>query len=165
MNLEPIFTAISATPVSTYLRESAWGFPIVESAHVIAITLVFGTITIVDLRLLDVTSRRWAVTDVSRDTLKWTWAAFALAVVTGSLLVSSRPQAYFDNIPFRWKMVCLLLAGINMIIFERITFRGVARWDRDTPIPHAGKIAGGLSVLFWIAVVVFGRWIGFTLEH
>ena len=61
-------------------------------------------------------------------------------------------------------MVLLLLAGANMLAFHRFTYRGVAAWDVDTPTPPAAKLAGGLSLLFWIGVVACGRWVGFTTQ-
>jgi hypothetical protein len=61
------------------------------------------------------------------------------------------------------KMGVLLLAGCNMLYFQQVTFRDVDRWGapQQEP-PRAARTAGGLSLLFWVCIVVFGRWIGFT---
>jgi uncharacterized membrane-anchored protein len=66
------------------------------------------------------------------------------------------------NTPFRFKMLGLLLAGINMLIFQYITARDVASWDTAHRAPTAARIAGVLSILLWIAVIFLARWIGFT---
>ncbi|MEY4932140.1 MAG: hypothetical protein RLZZ403_460, partial [Pseudomonadota bacterium] len=29
--------------------------------------------------------------------------------------------------------------------------------------PTPARVAGALSILFWACVIVFGRWVGFTL--
>jgi hypothetical protein len=68
---------------------------------------------------------------------------------------------YYDDFPFRLKMVCLALAGINMAWFQAFTFRRVAEWDRGSP-PAAARVAGGISLSLWVAIVAAGRWIGFT---
>jgi hypothetical protein len=60
------------------------------------------------------------------------------------------------------KFLCMGLAGVNMLMFQFITSRGVAQWDRGR-VPLAGKVAGGLSLVFWIGVVYFARMTGFTL--
>jgi hypothetical protein len=164
MTIQSILKAISESSLSLYLQESAWGFPIVESVHVIAITLVFGTILIADLRLVGMASRSRAVSDVLRDTLKLTWVAFIFAVITGSLLFSTSPETYFYNTEFRYKMLCLALAGVNMLIFERVTAKSIPIWDIDRPAPVAAKLAGGLSILLWTCVLVLGRWVGFTIQ-
>jgi hypothetical protein len=60
-------------------------------------------------------------------------------------------------------MVCLFLAGANMAIFHSTAWKTVSKWDSDVAIPLGGKIAGLLSLFFWVLVVFFGRAIGFTL--
>ena len=90
----------------------------IETIHVIAITLVFGTIAIVDFRLLGLGSNNRPVTELCRDVLPWTWIAFAFAAVTGGLLFVSHATQYFGNTAFRAKMLLMLLAGINMVVFE-----------------------------------------------
>jgi hypothetical protein len=139
-------------------------FPTIESAHVIAITTVIGSIAIVDLRLLGVTSHRKPVTELSTEVLPWTWAFFMVAAITGGLMFMSKAPAYFGNTPFRLKMVLLACAGLNMVAFHFLIYRSVHRWDRDVPTLRSAKIAGLLSLTFWIGVVAAGRWIGFTIE-
>jgi hypothetical protein len=58
-------------------------------------------------------------------------------------------------------MLALLLAGINMFIFERMTSRTVAQWDKG-PTPASAKLAGALSLTIWLSVLFIARWIGFT---
>jgi hypothetical protein len=59
-------------------------------------------------------------------------------------------------------MLLLLLAGLNMTIFHRNTYRRIPQWDRGPMIPAAARLAGGISLVIWVAVVVMGRWIGFV---
>jgi hypothetical protein len=59
-------------------------------------------------------------------------------------------------------MLALLGAGINMAIFQGITYRAVGTWDQNVPTPLAARIAGGLSILLWVTVICLARWIGFT---
>jgi hypothetical protein len=125
--------------------------------HVVAMILLTGTITIVDLRLIGVTSRRWAITEVARDTLTWTWIAFATSVVTGLLMVMSKAGEYFLVPAFWMKFVFMACAAANMVIFEFLTFRNVHAWDLDHSPPRAAKIAGFLSLFFWGLVIIMGR--------
>ena len=155
---------IEGTPLAVFLQESAWAFPTIESIHVIAIALVVGTIAIVDLRLLALASVARTYTELSRDVLPWTWGAFAIAAATGALMFISQPVAYLANTAFRIKLAILLLAGVNMLVFELSTHRGVAKWDHGTAVPLPGKVAGALSLALWILVVFFGRRIGFTMS-
>ncbi len=150
-------------PLSVAIAESGWLFPTIETLHVIGLVLVFGSIAVIDLRLLGVSSRGHSVHQLSEDVLPVTWVAFALAVVSGLLLFMSNATVYFENTAFRIKICFLLLAGVNMLIFQFLTSKTVNEWDLAHPAPTAARIAGGLSLLFWIAVVVCGRYIGFTI--
>lgn len=162
MTLNTILAHLEATPFATAVRESTWLFPTIETVHVLSITLVVGTIMIVDLRLINVASPRRAVSQLMRETLPVTWIAFTSAVITGSMLFSSHAVKYAHNGPFEFKMTLLLLSGINMSIFHLGTYRSVALWDRDVMTPTAARIAGSVSLAIWVTVICLGRWIGFT---
>jgi hypothetical protein len=156
-----VFSWLENTQLATAIRESTWMFPTIETVHVFAIVLVVGTVMIVDLRLLNVSSRGRSVTELTREVLPWTWAAFALAALSGGLLFTSSALKYVNNLPFRFKMALLLLAGVNMLVFHRLTSRSIAGWDRSVP-PTQARVAGALSLLLWFGVISLGRWIGFT---
>jgi hypothetical protein len=162
MTILEICDWIEHTAPATAIRESAMLFPLIESIHVIALTFVVGSIFIVDLRLLGVASRNRPVTRLTNEILPWTWGGFTLAAVTGLLLFSSIATRYYGNFPFRVKVVLLILAGLNMLLFHSTTYRSVATWDTDAKPPTAARVAGGVSIAFWVAIVGFGRWIGFT---
>jgi hypothetical protein len=131
--------------------------------HVFAVSLVLGTIAIVDLRLLGFASTKRPFAELSRQVLPFTWAAFVLAVIAGSLLFISRATEYFVNAVFWIKMLLIVVAWINMMIFEFITVRDVQKWNVDKTPPQQARLAGGISIACWVLVVVFGRLIGFTL--
>ena len=136
-------------------------FPTIETVHVFALVLVVGTIMTVDLRLLGIANKDRPFSEVAAEMLPWTWAAFAIAALAGMLMFSSKALTYYGNIPFRLKMVCLLLAGINMVMFHWLGTRHLEAWDRGRP-PRAAKLAGGASLLLWVTIVAAGRWVGFT---
>jgi len=161
MSLHEFFAGLEATSVGTAIRESTWLFPTIETVHVFAITLVLGSILIVDLRLLNLTSRNRSVTELTREVLPVTWAAFALAALSGGLLFSSSALKYSHNLQFKVKMLLVILAGANMLVFQLHTYRNVSSWDRSTP-PTGARVAGAVSLALWFTVMSLGRWIGFT---
>jgi len=161
MTLHELFAGLEATPVGTAIRESTWLFPTIETVHVFAITLVLGSIAIVDLRLLNLASRNRSITELTREVLPWTWAAFILAALSGGLLFTSSAVKYTQNMPFKAKMLLMLVAGANMLVFQFGTYRSVSGWDRGTT-PTGARLAGALSLALWFTVMSLGRWIGFT---
>jgi hypothetical protein len=162
MSIAGLLMWMETSKLAVAIKSSGYWFPAVESLHVIALTMVFGTVAIVDLRLAGLTSSRRAFTKLAADTLKWTWVAFAFAALTGTLLFITNAQAYYNNLFFRWKMLLLLLAGVNMTVFSATTLKTVERWDTDPVPPLAGRTVGIVSLLLWIGVIFCGRWIGFT---
>jgi hypothetical protein len=161
--LTEVCSWLEGTALATFIAGSWWAFPSIESLHVVAITLVVGSIAVADLRLLGLAWKSRPVTDVLHDVLPMTWIAFAVALTCGSLLFISQATKYIDNSAFQIKMLLMLLAGVNMLAFELITFRGVSKWDRDVPVPLTGQLAGAVSLACWLGILVFGRQIGWTM--
>jgi hypothetical protein len=165
MSLEALLAIVEAWPISAAMRGempgTEWLFPIIETLHVMALTLVVGSIAMMDLRLLGVASQNSAVSRLSNEVLPWTWTAWSAAAVFGTLMFMAKAGTYTGNLQFRLKFVCMGLAAANMLVFHLGAFRQVARWDSGEP-PMSARVAGALSLSLWIGVVFFGRWVGFT---
>jgi hypothetical protein len=153
---------LGETPLSLAIAQSEWAFPAFEVVHIFAISMVFGTVAIIDLRLLGLASTNRRYTDLAHELLPWTWGAWVVAAMFGTLLMASRPAAYFANTDYRLKFLCMGLAGINMLIFQFVTSRDVAQWDKGG-VSLAGRVAGGMSLALWIGVIYFARKTGYTL--
>jgi hypothetical protein len=162
MNIPTFLEGLESSGLASWIRDSLYAFPLIESCHVIGLTMVFGTIAVVDLRLLGLAWTQRPFSRVAGDIFRWTWVAFALTVTTGLLMFITNARVYFDNAQFRSKMLVIGLSGLNMLIFELTTGRNVSRWDTNKSAPPAGRLAGALSILLWISVIFLGRWIGFT---
>lgn len=162
MDFYQFFSSIEQTGIASWVRESLIILPIVNALHVVGIALVFGTIFIVDLRLIGIPTATRPFTRVARELLHWTWAGFALALITGLLMFAANATTFYINTQFQLKMVALLLAGLNMAVFEFLTVRSVAGWDNEPRTPPAARFAGFASIALWISVIILGRWIGYT---
>lgn len=162
MDLNAFLKALENSGLATGIRSSLYFFPFLEAVHVMALSLVFGSITIVDLRLLGVASTERSTVRVSSELLKWTWAAFTLVVLTGAIMFTTNARVYAHNTAFLIKMGLLALAGANMAAFHLTAARTMPEWDRQKAAPGIGKAAAGLSLLLWIAIVFAGRVVGFT---
>ena len=162
MTILALCQALQDTPFATAIAESEWMFPTIETVHVLALTLVVGSIAMLDLRILGVTTRTLHVMQLSDEVLPWTWGAFIVAAISGSLMFTSAAAKYYANVPFRLKLCLLAAAGINMAIFHVTAYRAVHDWGHALPSPRPARIAATLSLIFWIGVVFAGRWIGFV---
>jgi uncharacterized membrane protein len=163
LSITAFLEGLQASSWTVFIHKKAWAFTTVEVIHVFAVSLVLGTIAIVDLRLLGFASTKRPFAELSRQVLPFTWAAFVIAVLAGSLLFISRATDYFVNPAFWIKMALIVVAGINMIIFEFITVRDVQKWNLDPTPPQQARLAGGISIASWVSILAFGRLIAFML--
>ena len=161
MTLTEATDAISQT---TWAQDIAggWLFPFFETIHVFSLVAVVGTIALVDWRLIGLAGRSHSVALLSRQALPWTWAGFALAVISGGFMFVGQATEYVTNPAFQLKLLLIVLAGLNMAAFHFLTWKTVGHWDQHAPPPVGARVAGALSLLFWIGVVACGRWIAFT---
>src|SRR5215472_8086262 len=118
MTIPEFLASLESTGLATRIRDSLYLFPFIESTHVLGLAMVFGTIAIVDLRLLGIASTHRPFKQLASDILKWTWVAFAVTATTGALMFITNAGVYYHNFFFRTKMVMLALAGLNMLVFE-----------------------------------------------
>jgi hypothetical protein len=163
LQLKDLIPVLESSALADNIRENDLLFPLIESVHVLAICLVVGSILAVDLRLLGLAWIHRSVSSVTRGVLPLTWGAFVVAVGSGGLMFISNATKYLGNGYFVAKLVLIAVAGINMLIFHFVSSRDQPRWDNQASPPLSARLAGGISLLLWIAVVVCGRWIGFTM--
>jgi hypothetical protein len=161
---EQFLQFLQDTSIATAIREGETLFPWIECVHVLALTLVIGSIAIVDLRLLGLTSRDGSVIQTTATTLPVTWTAFVLAALTGGLLFASNATTYGHNFYFQVKIALIAVAGINMSVYHLFLNRGADSWQTAAITPLRARLVGGLSLCLWIAIAACGRWIGFTIN-
>ena len=109
---------LAETPFSTGIRESTYVYPIIESVHVLSLCVFVGLLLSWDLRLLGITLRRVAVSEVWARLIPWITMGAVLMVLSGLLLFASDPVRFFGNIFFRIKALGLFLALLNAMAFH-----------------------------------------------
>lgn len=153
--------AIEMSALAVAMRQWLWLYPIVEIVHLTGIALLFGSIAVLDLRLLGL-SRAVPVTRLARHVLPWTAAAFLLIVPSGLMMFIAHAGDFIQSEVFVLKMGLILAAGVNAAVFHAGAFRGAAAWDTNQPPPAAARVAAGLSLVLWIAVIACGRLLAYT---
>jgi hypothetical protein len=149
------------TSLGMAVRQSAWLFPTIETVHLFGLISLVASSSILDLRLLGLTFRQESVSKLAARCLPWAWAGFTVQVTTGFLLFSSEATKMYGSRVFQIKMLLILLAGVNALVFHVLAYRRAAAWD-DAPVtPLSARLAGFLSILLWFAIVAAGRWISY----
>jgi len=150
------------TSWSVSLLESFWVWPLIESTHVLAIMLFVGSAMMMDLRLMGLRFGGVRASDFTSRLLPWTRGGFVVMAITGVLLFYSAPLRYYYNIFFRFKVLLLIVAGINIWVFHSRIHRSVGEWDLDDAPPTAARVAGAVSFLSWTLIVIAGRMIAYN---
>jgi hypothetical protein len=135
------------------LASHPWAYPALETVHVVGIALLFGGLLVLELRLLGL-ARALDLPVLARLVLPLALLGFGLCALTGLAMFATQPQELLANPAFRLKLVLLMLAGGNAAWFH--ARGGLALADRPA------SIQGLLSLGFWLAVIICGRWIAYV---
>ena len=158
MSLFEICQWLQETPLSLSIRESILAFPVIEGLHLLGISVSAGLIAISDLRMMGLILKKESASDVFHQLIPWITAGFAMMIVTGTLLFVSEPVKCYENISFRFKVLFLFVAGINILIFHSSKiYRHMHEWEWAEHPPRAAKMAGWISLISWGIVIIAGR--------
>jgi hypothetical protein len=147
--------------VGTAIRESVFVFPIIDAIHVLGMTLLVGTVAILDLRLLGLILKTEPVSQVAKQVLPLTWCGFGIMFVSGFLLFWAEAAESYGNPAFRIKLLLLFLVGLNPLIFHTTIYRSVAEWNQIEVTPRRARVAAVLSLSLWGGIIAAGRAIAY----
>ena len=152
---------IESTALGLAMRQSIWLYPAVETAHIIGLALLVGSIAVLDLRLLGL-SRSLPVRKLAGHVLPWTLASFLLILPSGFMMFVAHASDFISSPVFALKMCLILAAGTNAALFHAGVFRGAAAWDVGVLPPLAARASAALSLLLWVSVIACGRLLAYT---
>jgi hypothetical protein len=134
-------------------------WPLAESAHFIGLTLLLGSIAAWDLRLIGL--MKGIPVAAFHKLVPFAVLGFSINAASGFLFLVTFPNQYIYNPAFHLKVLCLILAGVNVAVFYVASFRRIRRLGPDDQAPMLGRISGAVSLALWITVIVCGRMITF----
>ena len=153
---------LSETKWSIALLESLYMYPWIESAHVLSICFFIGILLFVDLRLMGVAFTKLPISEMNKKVLPWSLFGFSLMMLTGFLLFYAIPVRSYQNIFFRFKVILILLAGLNAFLFHRqMKVEGMI-WDEGKSIPKSVHLKAAASLVLWSGVIISGRMIAYN---
>jgi uncharacterized membrane protein len=147
----------TAVIAKAFVIDNAWVWPIAEVVHFIGLTMIFGTVLLVNLRLLGI------IEHVSFDSvyrlLPWGVAGFIINFITGMLFFVAVPDQYTQNSGFTRKMVLMVIAALTMVY--PTVFGNLSDIQAEDSAPVQNKVIAGASIALWVAVIFFGRYLPF----
>jgi hypothetical protein len=147
-----MLATLEATALAEAIRRSVWAYPLLETVHIASIGALFGSVLLLELRVFGL-GRAIGVVPLARLVLRTALGAFACAAISGSLLFVSAATEVAANPAFRVKLVLILIAGFNALVFHA---RGGLRGG-DT----LARLQAAASLLLWLSVLAAGRLIAY----
>lgn len=153
-------TALQNTALPSALRASRWVYPIVNAGHILGLAMLFGTILPLDLRLVGFWSAV-PVKTLTRVLLPITICGLTLSIITGLLLFSVSAAKYAATPFFQVKLLLVAAAVANALLLRRSADWHEAKVSDRPLISQRLKVAGGLSIFLWLAVIFCGRFLAY----
>ena len=151
---------LGSTALSNALVDSPWIFPTAEIGHFIGLTMLFGFVAAIDLRMLGF-AKRVPLAALHR-LLPWGAAGFALTALTGCVFIIAASEQYLPNGVFWYKMLFVVLAGANVLAFYLGgIYRRVDELGPGEDAPGSAKAIAAVSLVLWIGVIFWGRMLAF----
>ena len=148
--------AIESSALGQAMRQWLWLYPSIEIVHIAGIAMLFGSIAILDLRLLGF-SRSIPVRKLAAHVLPWSAGSFLLIVPSGFMMFVAHAGDLIANPVFALKLCLIMAAGVNAAVFHATVLRGAAGWDVGGTPPPAARASAAVSLLLWISVIACGR--------
>lgn len=152
--MKELFHALDSSWLAEFVRASTWLFALTEVVHLIGITLLLGTLSVLDLRLMGLGLKKQSISEVAEDTYPWTLGGLIIAGLSGLLLFVSEAARLYDSPPFALKISLFVIAVIFTYTFQR-------RMTKATAVTAGSLFGGVLSMFLWFGVGFAGRAIAF----
>lgn len=153
--MEAFYAWLEASWLGQLMIQNPLAFTAAETLHFMGLTVLIGTLLVVDLRGMGVLKRIPLVQ--AHKLIPFTIGAFAINLLTGIAFIASNPSNYFSNTAFQLKALLIVLAGINAVIFELAVFRPLLAGKPGIEEGAVVRITSFLSLVFWAGVLIFGR--------
>jgi len=155
-------TWLSNTALSTLLAQHEWIVPTSQSIHIVCIGIVFASAIMINMKVLGLTHAGRTVSQLSNTVIPWMWGALLLLLFTGMIQTIAEPVRQFVTPVFWAKMIMVLIVTIMTALFARAVRSHAAQWDSARGRPRGAKQFAVVSSVLWIAIIVCGRFIGYT---
>jgi hypothetical protein len=153
--MESLVQAIDGGAINTWVLSTYWLWPLLEIIHFTGLSLLLGSMLLVDLRLAGFL-RQIDIMSTHR-LLPWAAIGFGMNLASGFLFFMGDPGRYSINIGFRIKMVLVLIAGLNVLIFALKINPVIANWDPHGDTSIFAKTIAWVSLATWTGVLLLGR--------
>jgi hypothetical protein len=139
------------------------GFPpIIQTVHILGIAVVMGSVVMLDLRILGLAVPSQKISEMTNRLMPWLWWALASNLFSGAFFLFARPNRYFNNPIFGWKISFLISAVLLTLFFHLMSRKQTNYWELNPKRLWGARVIALLSLALWIMVAMAGRWIAYV---
>jgi hypothetical protein len=153
---------LQKTPLSAMLAKNFWFTPIFQIIHILALAGLFGSVVMMNLRLLGWAGRSRSMSQTVRRYLPWVWWGLLVLLITGAGIGIGDPPRVLINPAFWTKMVLVVVATLLTLWFQISVNRSVAWWEMTHERRVAVRIGSASVIALWIVIMLLGRWIAYV---
>ena len=153
---------IGETSLSLAIQTHFWAIPTIQTIHIAAIALTFGSVLMINLRVLGLSGAGASIDQTARRFVPWIWWGLLVLILTGLLMITGEPVRELINPVFWIKMVLVLTAILVSLWFQKAVRRNDAAWESVQGRRIAVRTAAVAIILLWLAIMVAGRWIAYA---
>jgi hypothetical protein len=153
---------LGTTALSDVIQNVAWIIPLVQTIHILSISIVLSSVGMLDLRLMGLAGKRVTISGMAERFLPWIWGGLAVLAVSGALLIVGEPDRSLPNPAFQLKMLLLLTVIVVTLVFQQTVRRNAEFWDLSPAHRHSAKVTATISLALWLAIAVCGRLIAYV---
>ena len=144
---------LNAGIIKKFVRDVSWVWPAAEAVHFIGLSLSFGVVLLLNLRMLGM--MKVVPFAVLHRLLPWGLLGFGINLITGMLFFIAASNQYTQNIAFQWKTLLIMLAGVNLLYFTLFDDAWMVGQGDDAPLTV--KVMAASAISLWVGVLYFGR--------
>jgi hypothetical protein len=153
---------IQKTPASKFVDEHSWAVPTLQSIHILALSMLFGSVLMINLRIFGLAGRSRTMTQTAQRFMPVVWWALLIMVITGIGLILGDVVRNLTNPIFWGKMILIVVAALLSLWFQSSVHRNVAFWETTHDWRVAIRVAAAGAIVLWCLIMVAGRWIAYV---
>jgi hypothetical protein len=156
---ESLVLYLKSTALAQFVVTTPWAWPVAETLHFLGLSLLVGIIGPLDIRLLGFMKN--VPVAAFKALVPWAVAGFVINLLTGAMFLAAAPEQYVRNLSWWFKVLFLLIAGVNVLLFETTQKSRMSAMGPGEDTPAAFKLIGGVSLVSWCMVLYWGRMLPF----
>jgi hypothetical protein len=168
--METIAIWLAGTAASEVIQKTLWVIPVMQTIHILSVAMVFSSVVMIEFRILGVTKSQ-TIDETAHRFVPWIFGGIVVLALTGSILIIGEPKRSLPSYEFQMKMMYLAIAIAFTLAFARSVRRHAPVWETagGTTQEVSGRtlvnVLALVALLVWSMVVVYGRWIAYSVEH